>query len=93
MTNNTQLLSGRAGIQSQTSLVPKTCALSLQHCNSLQKSLPNDLFNPGRRDSDLEQTPSQHGPSSVEGTFFVEELGTQPGSLRESLEAGLSLEP
>lgn len=90
---NTQLVSGRAGIQSQTCLMPKTCALSLYHCNRWQKSLPNDLFNQGRRDSDLEQTPSQLGPSSIGGMLIMGEHGTPPGGTSESLEAELSLEP
>lgn len=66
------------GFKARLVLMPKTHALFLYLCNRLQNSLPNSLFNQGKRDSDLEQTPFQHGPSSVEGMLIMGELGTPP---------------
>lgn len=88
---NTQLVSDRAGIQSQTCLMPKTCAPSLYHFNKLQKALLSDLLDQDGRDSDLD--PFSTWYFCVEGVLIMGKIGTQPGRARESLEAELSLEP
>lgn len=88
---NTQLVSDRAGIQSQTCLMLKTCALSLYHFIRLQEALLSDLLDQGGRDSDLDSSSTWY--CCIEGVLIMGEIGTQPGRARESLEAELSLEP